>query len=67
MSALLLCPQCGSDRVAVAEVTKIMVNTLEHWCHSVKAGDDDAQVSCLECEWEGVRVSLIIVREGGAA
>lgn len=39
----LRCPSCGSNRVTVTEETMLMVNTLEHWCHSVKAHDSDAK------------------------
>ncbi len=57
-SKTLTCPNCGSDQVTVTEETKFMVNTLEHYCHSVKAHDSDAEVGCLACRWEGVRLQL---------
>ena len=55
---LLTCPQCGSAKVTVTEETKWMVNTGEHYCHSVKAHDSDAKVACLKCDWDGARRDL---------
>ena len=55
---LLRCPDCGTDQVIVREVTSVMVNTLEHYCHSVKAHDPDAMCRCLECDWIGERQEL---------
>ncbi len=55
---LLTCPECGTDQVIVKEVTSLMVNTFEHYCHSVKAHDSDAKCSCLQCEWSGERKDL---------
>lgn len=49
----LTCPECGSTEVTVSEVLTIMINTYEHYCHSVKAHDSDAKVRCLECQFEG--------------
>ncbi len=49
------CPSCGSENVAVTEETMFLVNTMEHWCHSVKAHDDDAKATCLHCQWTGKR------------
>ncbi len=40
---LLVCPECGTDRVVVYEETAVLANTFEHWCHSVKAHDSDAK------------------------
>lgn len=54
----LTCPQCDSENVAVTEETKWMVNTMEHYCHSVKAHDHDAKATCLHCRWEGQRSQL---------
>lgn len=56
---LLVCPECGSDEVTVTVVTKYMVNTLEHWCHSVKSHDDNAEVNCINCGWDGFRSDLV--------
>lgn len=54
----LLCPVCGSENVAVTEETMWMVNTGEHYCHSVKTQDADAKATCLSCRWEGERHEL---------
>ena len=51
-------PSCGSDRVTVTEESMFFVNTMEHYCHSVKAHDDNAKATCLECRWEGERQQL---------
>ncbi len=50
---LLRCLQCFSDRVAVTAEQMFMVNTGEHWCHSVKTHDSNAKVTCLDCDWQG--------------
>lgn len=55
---ILYCPECGSDRVIVRAVTSYMVNTGEHYCHSVKTHDSDASAGCLECNWEAQRQDL---------
>lgn len=60
----LYCPSCGSNRVTVTEETKYMINTLEHWCHSVKAYDEDAKVDCLVCNWQGIRAQLSTFQKG---
>lgn len=54
-----VCPNCGSGDVAVTEETMFMVNTMEHYCHSVKAHDSDAKATCLDCQWRGRRDHLI--------
>ena len=36
---VLTCPECGSDRVTAEHHQKFMVNTSEHYCHSVKTHD----------------------------
>jgi len=56
---LRCCPECDSAEVAVTEETKWMVNTGDHYCHSIKAHDSDAKVTCLKCKWEGQRQQLI--------
>lgn len=43
----LHCPNCDSENVAVTEETMFMVNTLDHYCNSVKAHDSDAKATCL--------------------
>lgn len=55
---MITCPNCDSDRVTVTEEQKFFVNTLEHWCHSVKAHDPNAKANCLDCGWEGERREL---------
>lgn len=54
----LKCPECGSERVTVMAETSYMVNTGEHWCHSVKTHDSDAKAGCLDCNWQGQRANL---------
>ena len=54
----LRCPECQSSKVAVTEETMWMVNTGDHYCHSIKAHDSDAKVTCLKCKWEGQRHQL---------
>ena len=55
---LLTCPECGSDRVTTAHVQTFMVNTCEHWCHSVKTHDPNSPATCLDCWWKGERKDL---------
>lgn len=54
----LACPSCGSDDVAVTAEQMFMVNTGDHYCHSVKTQDDDAKATCLACRWAGERKDL---------
>ena len=54
----LVCPECGRDSIIAYEVHAVKVNTYEHYCHSVKAHDDDARTRCLDCDWEGRRDQL---------
>lgn len=54
-----VCPQCRSDKVAVTHEQMFMVNTGEHYCHSVKIHDPNAKCNCLDCRWEGARIDLI--------
>ena len=58
MDEKLICPACGSDRVVVTAEQMFMVNTGEHYCHSVKTQDSDAKAKCLACHWEGTRQDL---------
>jgi hypothetical protein len=44
--------------VTVTEETTWMVNTGEHYCHSVKTQDPDAKTTCLTCGWDGRRDQL---------
>ena len=41
---VLTCPECGSDRVTTAHIQTFMVNTGEHFCHSVKTHDSDSSL-----------------------
>jgi hypothetical protein len=45
----LICPDCNSSNVTVTEEQMFMVNSLEHYCHSVKAHDSDTKADCLDC------------------
>lgn len=56
----LRCPECGSSKVTVTEEQMFMANTMEHWCHSVKAHDDNAKAKCLKCDWGGLRKDLVL-------
>ncbi len=55
------CSKCGSERVTVAHVQTFMVNTGEHYCHSIKTQDSDSPASCLDCGWKGERHNLTAV------
>jgi transcription elongation factor Elf1 len=55
---LLTCPKCNSDWIAVTAEQMWLVNTNEHWCHSVKTQDSDAKATCLDCAWVGQRQQL---------
>jgi hypothetical protein len=52
------CPDCNSDRVATEYHQKIMVNTDEHYNHSMKPYDSDSPATCLDCRWRGLRQDL---------
>jgi len=54
----LVCPECSSDNVTVGHLQTFMVNTGEHFCHSIKTHDDISPATCLECWWEGTRIQL---------
>jgi transcription elongation factor Elf1 len=54
------CPSCGSREVTTAHIQTFMVNTGEHYCHSVKTQDSDSPAFCLDCQWEGQRKDLEI-------
>ena len=58
MDEKLVCPECGSDQVTVTAEQSFMVNTGEHYCHSVKTHDPDAKAHCLSCQWQGERRAL---------
>ena len=55
------CPDCGSVNVAVTVEQMFMVNTGEHYCHSVKEHDQQAKADCLDCRWTGKRSDLVFV------
>ena len=57
--SLLLCPECGSENVTTAHVQSFMVNTGEHYCHSVKTHDENSPAHCIDCEWRGERRNLL--------
>ena len=57
MTKELLCPECGSTEVAVTE-QMFMVNTRDHYCHSVKTQASDTKAVCLSCRWRGQRQQL---------
>lgn len=54
----LRCPRCGSKNCTVTAEQMFMVNTGEHYWHSVKTQDHDAKASCLDCQWNGERHHL---------
>lgn len=54
----LTCPECGSDQIAVTAEQMFMVNSGDHYCHSVKTQDGNAKADCLDCEWTGERHQL---------
>jgi len=55
---IYLCPECGSDNVTTEYHQMFMVNTGEHYCHSMKTQDPDSPAACLECDWRGERKDL---------
>ena len=57
------CPECTSHNLLVYEVTAYNVNTLEFYCHAVKAYDSDARVECLDCTWKGTKSDLDTKRD----
>jgi len=58
---ILVCPECKSDRVTTAHIQRFIVNTGEHYCHSVNTHDDESPSACLECDWIGIRKNLLEV------
>lgn len=61
---ILKCPTCKSTNVAVVEEHMVMVNTLEHYCYSGKANDNDATAVCLDCHWSGKRIDMTDTHTG---
>lgn len=62
--SISVCPECGSEQVTSEHHQMFMVNTGEHYCHSVKTHDSDSPASCLKCGWKGVLSDL---KESGGA
>ena len=58
MTEIYTCPECGSDLVTVTHVQTFMVNTGDHYCHSIKAHDPDSPTRCIACDWNGERYQL---------
>ena len=54
----ITCPECGSEKVVTEHHQMFMVNTSEHYCHSMKTQDSDSPALCLDCRWRGVRQEL---------
>lgn len=57
---LVLCPECKSERVHTAAVSRYYVNTGDHFCHSAKTHDSDSPAGCCDCDWEGIRADLYL-------
>lgn len=57
---LFECPECGSLKVATTAEQMFMVNTGDHYCHSVKAHDAGSKATCLDCRWIGRRDQLVV-------
>lgn len=55
---MIKCPECDSENLLVYEISAFYINTMEFFCHSSKAHDNDAQCRCLDCGWEGKRHHL---------
>ena len=53
------CPECGSDRVATEHHQMFMVNSGDHYCHSMKTQDGDSPATCLACRWTVERHQLV--------
>jgi hypothetical protein len=52
------CPECDSKQVTTEHHQMFMVNTSEHYCHSMKTQDSDSPATCLDCRWTGQRHQL---------
>lgn len=53
------CPECDSKHVTTEHHQMFMVNTSEHYCHSMKTQDMDSPATCLACRWKGQRHQLL--------
>lgn len=58
MSTSNYCPECGSEKVYSTHSQAFMVNSGEHYCHTVKCHDSYSPAGCCECDWSGVRGDL---------
>lgn len=58
---LCICPECGSTEVTTEHHQMFMVNSGDHYCHSMKTQDGDSPATCLGCRWKGERKDLIEV------
>lgn len=58
---LFICPECGSTEVATEHHQMFMVNSGDHYCHSMKTQDSGSPATCLDCRWTGERKDLIEV------
>lgn len=61
------CPECGSDQVTTEHHQKFMVNTGDHYCHSIKTQDSDSPATCLSCDWHGEHKHLVSSLENGSS
>lgn len=61
------CPDCSSERVTTEHHQMFMVNTGDHWCHSMKVHDSDSPATCLDCRWQGERRHLVTSTENGTS
>ena len=59
--AQLTCPVCSSTEVTTAHIQTFMVNTGDHYCHSMKTHDCNSPAFCTDCSWRGERQDLIKV------
>jgi len=55
---VLVCPECRSQNVVTTAEQMFMVNSGDHYCHSVKAHDSNSKAKCLDCDWTGIRDQL---------
>jgi|GEM_PF-2866043 len=58
MNKLLMCPNCTSEKVILAEVSSYMANTGDFFCHSIKTHDANSKATCLDCWWTGEHQQL---------
>lgn len=58
---IFVCPECGSDQVTSEHHQAFMINTGEHYCHTMKTQDADSPSKCLTCGWEGELRNLLVI------